>query len=86
MNKIANLFQLKIKSTSCKYSVGETTGKKNMAEGKIPVMSCEGACIRGEIAHVAANLVAKEEPFGRGCHGELFFVPDSVIAKWIHQA
>ena len=53
-----------------------------MAEGKIPVLSCEGACIRGEIARLAANLVAKEEPYRRACHGELFSVTDSAMAQW----
>jgi uncharacterized metal-binding protein len=54
-----------------------------MAEGKMPVLSCEGACIRGEIARLAANLVAKEQPFARACHGELLSVPDSAMAKWV---
>ena len=46
----------------------------------IPVVSCEGACIRGEIARLAANYVAKRSNFKRGCHGELFTVPESKIA------
>ncbi len=49
-------------------------------------MSCEGACIRGEIARLAANMVAKEEPYGRTCHGELFTVPHSAITCWSKQA
>lgn len=40
----------------------------------------------GEIARLAANLVAKEEGFARGCHGELLAVPDSAMARWIGQA
>ena len=56
-------------------------GARNEAEGKIPVLSCEGGCIRGEIARLAANMVAKEEPYARGCHGELLTVPESAIAK-----
>ena len=57
-----------------------------MAEGSTPVLSCEGACIRGEIARLAANLVAKEDGYRRSCHGELFTVPDSAIARWTQQA
>jgi uncharacterized metal-binding protein len=57
-----------------------------MDEGKIPVISCEGGCIRGEIARLAANIVAKNEPFRRSCHGELFTVPDSAIAQWTKNA
>lgn len=73
---------LSVEKTSNQCPIGETIGKQNMAEGKIPVYSCEGACIRGEIARKAANLVAKRDPYRRGCHGELFTVPDSAIAEW----
>jgi uncharacterized metal-binding protein len=50
------------------------------------VISCEGACIRGEIARLAAHLVAKEEPYRRSCHGEMFTVPTSAIAQWMNDA
>ena len=66
--------------------IGEITGKKNIDESKIPVLSCEGACIRGEIARLAANIVSKEQAYGRGCHGELITVPESAIAQWIKSA
>jgi uncharacterized metal-binding protein len=66
--------------------IGEITGKKNMSESKIPVLSCEGPCIRGEIARLAANIVSKEEGYGRGCHGELITVTESAIAQWIKGA
>ncbi|NIN00039.1 MAG: hypothetical protein GTO24_18795 [candidate division Zixibacteria bacterium] len=70
-------------ATRGRCPVGEKTGKENMATGQIPVLSCEGGCIRGEIARQAANLVAKEEGYGRGCHGELLTVPDSAVAQWM---
>lgn len=57
-----------------------------MAEKSIPVLSCEGACIRGEIARLAANSLSKQSGFKRGCHGELFTVPGSKIAEWIKTA
>lgn len=66
--------------------IGEITGKKNISQAKIPVLSCEGACIRGEIARLAANIVSKGESYGRGCHGELVTVPESAIARWIKTA
>jgi uncharacterized metal-binding protein len=66
--------------------IGETVGKRNMVEKKIPVLSCEGACIRGEIARVAANMVARQPEYSRACHGELFAVPDSAIARWVRSA
>jgi hypothetical protein len=66
--------------------IGEITGKKNISESKIPVISCEGACIRGEIARLAANNISKEPGYGRGCHGELITVPNSAIAQWMKTA
>ena len=48
------------------------------------MLSCEGPCVRGEIARLAANLVAKEVPgLARACHGEAFFVPHSGMAAWV---
>ena len=75
-----------ITATSAVCHIGEATGKNNISASKIPVLSCEGACIRGEIARLAANLVAKNEAYGRGCHGELITVPDSAISRWIRTA
>ena len=75
-----------ITTTNAVCPIGEATGKKNISESTIPVLSCEGACIRGEIARLAANLVAKHESYGRGCHGELITVPDSAISQWIRTA
>lgn len=75
-------FTLHIQKTSGTCPVGETTGEENMRNGMIPVLSCEGACIRGEIARLAANIVAKNDPYRRSCHGELFTVPGSAIAQW----
>lgn len=83
MSKSNLNFSLKVYGTDDRCPVGETTGNRNLSEGKIPVLSCEGACIRGEIARLVANLVAKKEPYRRGCHGELFSVPDSAMSQWI---
>jgi uncharacterized metal-binding protein len=79
-------FSLKITETLNRCPIGETVGNQNIAEGKIPVISCEGPCIRGEIARLAANLVAKADPYRRCCHGELFTVPDSAMAGWARAA
>lgn len=66
---------------------GEVYSKHNISEAKIPVLSCEGPCIRGEIARLAANLVAREVPsFARACHAETFFVPHSSMARWVKEA
>jgi uncharacterized metal-binding protein len=77
---------IEFNSTDGICPVGETVGKRNIKESKIPVLSCEGACIRGEIARLAANIVSKEEKYGRGCHGELITVPDSSISRWIRSS
>ena len=86
MSEARTNFTIQVETTQAKCPAGEETGAQNIAEGTIPVLSCEGACIRGEIARLAANLVAKEKPFARACHGELLTVPDSAMAKWIQQA
>lgn len=86
MNQSEQRFYIEVENAKGKCPIGETTGKRNIAEKRIPVLSCEGACIRGEIARLAANMVAKEEGFARACHGELLTVPHSAMAEWVKQA
>ena len=82
----ANSFAVEVQKTDGHCPIGETVGRRNIEEKRIPVLSCEGGCIRGEIARLAANMVTKEAGFARGCHGELVTVPDSAIAQWIRGA
>lgn len=79
-------YSIEFQSTEGRCPIGETIGMQNITEERIPVLSCEGGCIRGEIARLAANLVAKEKGFARGCHGEFITVPDSAIAQWMRDA
>ena len=86
MRRTKEEIELKIAGTRGRCPIGETVGQRSIEQAKIPVLSCEGACIRGEIARQAANMIAKQAPYGRGCHGELIAVPDSAIARWIKSA
>lgn len=86
MTSMPTNFQIDITSTAATCPIGEKVAKYNLAEGKIPVLSCEGACIRGEIARLAANLVAKEEAYRRACHGEFLTVPGSTMVQWVQEA
>ena len=79
-------FSIEVENIKAVCPLGEVVGNKMIAEGKIPVISCEGGCFRGEIARVAAHMVAKEEPFSRGCHGEMFTAPSSAMADWARKA
>ncbi len=86
MDKEYQKIILEVTATNKKCPIGEITGEDNILKDKIPVLSCEGACIRGEIARLSAGIVCKEEKFERGCHGELFSVPHSSMAKWVKNA
>jgi len=80
-------FTLEVQGVKGACSAGEVYAKQSMAAGKTPVFSCEGPCIRGEIARLAANLVAHEVPsLARACHAETFFVPHSSMATWVKEA
>lgn len=79
-------FSIEVEGTMAVCPLGEVVGKKMIGEKRIPVISCEGGCFRGEIARVAAHMVAKEEPYSRGCHGEMFTAPRSAMANWARKA
>jgi uncharacterized metal-binding protein len=67
--------------------VGEVYANEQIAAGTIPVLSCEGPCIRGDIARRAADLVVQDVPsLMRACHGEAFFVPYSAMTSWVRSA
>jgi len=80
-------FSLDVRGVKGLCPAGEAYAKQSIAEKKVPVFSCEGPCIRGDIARLAANLVANEVPsYARACHAETFFVPHSSMAEWVNQA
>ena len=79
-------FNIEVESMKAVCPLGEVVGAQMIAENKIPVISCEGGCFRGEVARLAAHLVGKHKPFMRGCHGEMFTAPGSAMANWAQKA
>ncbi|MGW8286032.1 MAG: putative zinc-binding protein [Candidatus Deferrimicrobiaceae bacterium] len=85
--KVSNKnFAIEVEGMKAACPLGEVVGKQMIDEKRIPVISCEGGCFRGEIARVAAHMVAKEEPYSRGCHGEMFTAPHTAMAEWARNA
>jgi uncharacterized metal-binding protein len=80
-------FSLEVQGVKGYCPAGEVYAQRNIADKKTPVFSCEGPCIRGDIARLAANLIAHEVPsFARACHAETFLVPHSAMARWVKEA
>jgi uncharacterized metal-binding protein len=79
-------FTLEVSGVRGLCPAGEAYAKEKISAGKIPVMSCEAPCIRGEIARLAADIVAAEEPYARCCHGETFTVPNSSMTRWVKES
>lgn len=80
-------FTLDVQEVRGRCPAGETYAEEQIARKSIPVLSCEGPCIRGEIARLAANLVARDvAALARACHAEAFFVPHSAMAAWVREA
>ena len=80
-------FSLPVQGVKGLCPAGETYANQQIAADRIPVLSCEGPCIRGEIARLAANRIAREVPsLARACHAETFFVPHSAMARWVKGA
>lgn len=86
MNTVSKDFTLQVDGVKGFCAAGDAWAEEKNLHKKIPVLSCEGPCIRGDIARRAANLVAKEEPFARACFPETFFVPHSSMAHWVKEA
>ena len=80
-------FSLQVQGVKGFCPAGELYAKQQIEKKTIPVLSCEGPCIRGEIARLAANFVAQDVPsLARACHAETFFVPHSSMARWVKEA
>ena len=79
-------FSLSVDGVKGVCPAGEKHALENIAARRIPVLSCEGPCIRGEIARLAANIVAKESPYACSCYAETFLVPHSSMTRWAKDA
>ena len=79
-------FALKISEVTGVCPAGEVYAKQQIAEKKTPVISCEGPCIRGEVARLAANIVSEEAPYARCCYAETLLVPHSSMTVWVKGA
>jgi uncharacterized metal-binding protein len=87
MNAYTPDFSVDVQGVKGFCPAGERYANEQIARNTVPVLSCEGPCIRGEIARLAANLVAREtEGVARACHAEAFFVPHSTMAEWVRTA
>ncbi len=86
MNAKTDDFTLQVDGVKGLCPAGEAWAERQIQQGRIPVLACEGPCIRGEIARLAANRVAKEVRFGRACYAEAFLVPHSSMTRWVKEA
>ncbi len=66
---------IQVRLTDQRCPLGEAYARKNLTTPpKAAVLSCEGMCLRGEIARRAANLITRElapDRAVRVCHGGL---------------
>ena len=80
-------FSLDVQGVKGFCPAGEVYAKQQIEKKTAPVLSCEGPCIRGEIARLAGNFIARDLPsLARACHAETFFVPHSSMARWVKGA
>jgi uncharacterized metal-binding protein len=87
MDSFTQNFSLEVQGVKGFCPAGEVYAKQQIERKTIPVMSCEGPCIRGEIARLAANFITQDVPsLARACHAETFLVPHSSMAQWVKSA
>ena len=84
--KVSEDFTVQVDGVKGVCPAAEVWAEDKIFQKKIPVLACESACIRGDIARRAANLVAEEEPFARACCVEVAFVPHSSMARGVKEA
>ena len=86
MKQTTKDFSVQVDGVKGVCPAGEAWAEQQILQKKTPVLACESACIRGDIARRVANLVGVEEPFGRACFAEAFLVPHSTMRRWLKEA
>jgi uncharacterized metal-binding protein len=86
MKTITEDFSIQVDGVKGVCPAGEKWAEQNILNKRIPVVSCEGPCVRGDIARLAANIVSKDEPFARACYAETALVPYSAMTRWVKEA
>ncbi len=86
MTESSSGFSLEVVAIKGSCQAGEEHAKQSLAAQKIPVLACEGPCISGEVARLAANLISEEAPYARCCYAETFLVPYSAMNSWVKEA
>jgi len=87
MTNSTSNYSLKVDGVTGVCPAGEAHAKQNIADKKIPVLTCEGPCIRGDIARLVGNIVTEEAPsYSRCCYAETFLVPHSTMTAWVKGA
>ena len=85
MVNVSSEFSLNVDGVKGLCPPGEDWAKRHMEQGNTPVISCEGPCVRGDIARLVANIIAEQTPYARCCFQEAFSVPHSAMAKWLKE-
>jgi uncharacterized metal-binding protein len=85
---MANSIEVKVLNRSC--GAGDVYAAEQMKDKpKTAIVSCEGACLKGEIARRAANIVAHElapEKVARICHGGAFMLDRGGMRELVEEA
>jgi uncharacterized metal-binding protein len=86
MTEVTENFIVQVDGVKGICPAGEAWAEQGILQKRIPVLSCEGPCVRGDIAGRAADIVGNEAPFQRACYPEAAFVPHSAMARWVKEA
>lgn len=85
---MSDSIEVKVLNRSC--GAGDVYAQNHLTDNpKAAIVSCEGACLKGEIARRAANLIAQElapERTARICHGGAFMLNQGGMRELVEVA